>query len=337
MRVLVTGGAGFIGSHACVALAGAGHELTVLDNFANASRAVPDRLSGIIGRRLALAECDIRDCERVSRVLADSRADAVVHFAALKSVGESVANPLSYFDNNIGGTMSLLRAMRRQGVRDLIFSSSATVYGADARMPVDEDAALAPCNPYGRSKLVMEQLIGDICAAQPDFGAVVLRYFNPAGAHPSGMIGEDPRGTPDNLMPYVAQVAVGRRERLSVFGGDWPTRDGTGVRDYLHVMDLARAHVAALEVLARGRRGATTINLGTGRGTTVLELVSTFAQASGRPIPYEVVGRRPGDAAEMWAAPLRAGELLGWRAEHDLQRMCEDTWRWQSMNPQGYG
>jgi UDP-glucose 4-epimerase len=227
--------------------------------------------------------------------------------------------------------------MRQAGVRDLVFSSSATVYGASPPVPVREAAPLAPCNPYGRSKQVMEQLIADVCGADHGFGALLLRYFNPVGAHPGGLIGEDPRGTPDNLMPFIAQVAVGRREKLQVFGGDWPTPDGTGVRDSLHVMDLARAHVAALDVLAAGRRGATAINLGTGRGTSVLELVQAFGRACGRDIPYEIVGRREGDVAELWADPTLARELLGWTARHDIDAMCRDTWAWQSANPDGYG
>ncbi|HWT16621.1 MAG TPA: UDP-glucose 4-epimerase GalE, partial [Patescibacteria group bacterium] len=263
--------------------------------------------------------------------------DAVIHFAALKAVGESVREPLRYFDNNIVGTVSLLQAMQRARVSRLVFSSSATVYGDVAAVPVREDAPLSVTNPYGRSKLVMEQLIGDLCAADTGFGAMLLRYFNPVGAHESGRIGEDPRGVPNNLMPYIAQVAVGRRERLQIFGGDWPTRDGTGVRDYIHVCDLAEAHVAALEHLHRGQAGATAVNLGTGRGTSVLELVHAFERASGRSIPYDIVDRRAGDVAELWADAGFAERLLGWKARHDIDRMCVDTWRWQSMNPQGYG
>jgi UDP-glucose 4-epimerase len=260
----------------------------------------------------------------------------VIHFAALKAVGESVREPLRYFDNNIGGTVTMLQAMQRARVSKLVFSSSATVYGDAATVPVREDAPLSVTNPYGRTKLVMEQLIGDVCTADAGFGAMLLRYFNPVGAHESGRIGEDPRGVPNNLMPYIAQVAVGRRERLQVFGGDWPTPDGTGVRDYLHVMDLAEAHVAALDHLQRGATGAIPVNLGTGRGTSVLELVRAFEVASGHTIPYEIVGRRDGDVAELWADPTRAEHLLGWTARHDIARMCEDAWRWQSMNPGGY-
>ena len=337
MRVLVLGGAGYIGSHTCVALAEAGHDVAIADNYANASPLVLGRLVRILGAPVDAHECDIRDTERLARLLEDTGSEAVIHFAALKSVARSVADPLAYFDNNIAGTISVLRAMRRAGVPHLVFSSSATVYGTDAPVPVREDAQLAPCNPYGRSKLVMEQLIGDLCVADPGFGAMLLRYFNPVGAHPSGLIGEDPRGVPDNLMPYVAQGAVGRRDHLQVFGGDWPTPDGTGIRDYVHVMDLARAHVAALAVLGEGRRGATALNLGTGLGTSVLDLVQAFGRACGRDVPYEIVGRRAGDVAELWASPDLAREMLGWSAQHDVDAMCRDAWRWQSKNPDGYG
>ena len=259
----------------------------------------------------------------------------MVHFAALKAVGESCEKPLDYFDNNISGTIHLLQAMQAHGVRRLVFSSSATVYGDPDTVPVREDAPLRTTNPYGRTKLVMEQLIGDLCASDPGFHAVNLRYFNPVGAHASGLIGEAPGGVPDNLMPYVCQVAVGQRERLSVFGGDWPTVDGTGVRDYIHVVDLARAHADALDFLAREGRSAN-INLGTGRGTSVLELVQAFERASGREVAYEIVARRPGDVAEVYADPSLAHELLGWRAGLDIDAMCRDAWRWQSRNPHGY-
>lgn len=332
MKILVTGGAGYIGSHTCVALLERGHEVVVVDSFANASPVALERVAELAGRRVALVEGDLRDRAVLDRAFAQ-RVDAVIHFAALKSVGESCAQPLRYFDNNIGGTITLLQAMAAHGVARLVFSSSATVYGTQDRVPVTEDAPLGVTNPYGRSKLVMEQLIGDICAADAAFGAVLLRYFNPVGAHPSGRIGEDPRGVPDNLMPYVAQVAVGRRECLSVFGGDYPTRDGTGVRDYIHVVDLADAHVGAVE---RAQPGCLALNLGTGRGSSVLELVAAFERASGRRVPYRIVARRPGDVAELWADPARAEAALGWRARFDLARMCEDAWRWQSANPEGY-
>jgi UDP-glucose 4-epimerase len=337
MRVLVLGGAGFIGSHACVALAERGHDVAIVDNHANSSPDVPARLGRILGTAVPAFHCDVRDTDALARIMSDRASEAVLHFAALKSVARSVAEPLAYFYNNIAGTISVLEAMRRAGARHLVFSSSATVYGAGPVVPVREDSPLSVVNPYGRSKLVMEQLIADVCAADPGMGAMLLRYFNPVGAHPSGLIGEDPRGVPDNLMPYVAQVAVGRRDRLRVFGGDWPTRDGTGVRDYVHVMDLAEAHADALDVLARGRRGATAVNLGTGRGTTVLELVRAFERASGREIPFDVVGRRPGDVAELWASTDYARDLLGWHARRDLDAMCADAWRWQSGNSRGDG
>ena len=334
--VLVCGGAGYIGSHTCVALAARGHVPVVFDNLCNASAEAVRRVSELVGFELCFVRGDVRDAAALDAVFAREGVDAVIHFAALKAVGDSMREPLAYFDNNIGGTMALLQAMQRADVRRLVFSSSATVYGAGAVVPVREDAPLSVTNPYGRTKLVMEQLIGDVCAAEAGFGAMLLRYFNPVGAHESGRIGEDPRGVPNNLMPYIAQVAVGRRERLQVFGGDWPTRDGTGIRDYLHVMDLAEAHVAALEYLQRGATGASAVNLGTGQGTSVLELVRAFEAASGRAVPYDLVARREGDVAELWADPSCAERLLGWRARHGLARMCEDTWRWQSMNPRGY-
>ncbi|KAF1695299.1 UDP-glucose 4-epimerase GalE [Pseudoxanthomonas koreensis] len=334
MHILVTGGAGYIGSHTCVALLEAGHEVTVLDNLCNSSAVALERVQEIAGKPLAFIHGDIRNPDDLDRAL-QGGADAVIHFAALKAVGESCEKPLAYFDNNIGGTIALLQAMERAGVRRLVFSSSATVYGEPDTVPVTEDAPLRATNPYGRTKLVMEQLIGDCCQAVPEMGAVLLRYFNPVGAHPSGRIGEDPAGIPNNLMPYIAQVAVGRRERLQVFGGDWPTPDGTGVRDYLHVMDLAEAHVRALE-FGRDQAGARAINVGTGRGYSVLELVRAFEQASGKVVPYDVVGRRVGDVAELWAEPALAEALLGWRAQRGLATMCADAWRWQAGNPQGY-
>lgn len=335
MRILVFGGAGYIGSHTCVVLAGRGHELVVADNFSNSSPGVLGRLQHIIGAPPAFERVDLRDRDGVQRLFAAGRFDAVVHFAALKAVGESCEKPLDYFDNNISGTIHLLQAMQAHGVRHLVFSSSATVYGDPDSVPVREDAPLRTTNPYGRTKLVMEQLIGDLCASDPGFHAVNLRYFNPVGAHASGLIGEAPGGVPDNLMPYVCQVAVGQRERLSVFGGDWPTVDGTGVRDYIHVVDLARAHADALDFLVREGRSAN-INLGTGRGTSVLELVRAFERASGRAVAHEIVARRPGDVAEVYADPSLAHELLGWRARLDIDAMCRDAWRWQSCNPHGY-
>jgi UDP-glucose 4-epimerase len=335
MRVLVTGGAGYIGCHTCVVLAERGHELVVADNFANSSRAVLPRLQRLIGRPVAWRELDLRDSVALAGLFAAEHFDAVVHFAALKAVGESCERPLDYFDNNIVGTIRLLQAMQAAGVRRLVFSSSATVYGAPERVPVREDAPLAITNPYGRTKLVMEQLIADLGAADARFHAATLRYFNPVGAHASGLIGEDPHGVPNNLMPYICQVAVGRRDRLQVFGGDYPTPDGTGVRDYIHVVDLARAHADALDYLARAERSLT-VNLGTGCGVSVLELVRAFELASGRSVPYQIVPRRAGDVAAVYADPSLAQQLLGWRAELDLAAMCRDAWRWQSLNPDGY-
>ncbi len=335
MRILVTGGAGYIGSHTCVVLAGRGHDLVVADNFSNSSPRVLERLEHIIGSPVALQDVDLRDREAVHDLLHNGRFDAVIHFAALKAVGESCEKPLAYFDNNISGTIHLLQAMQDAGVRNLVFSSSATVYGDPDSVPVREDAALQVTNPYGRTKLVMEQLIADLCASDPSFRAAILRYFNPVGAHASGLIGEDPGGIPNNLMPYICQVAVGRRQKLSIFGGDWSTVDGTGVRDYIHVVDLARAHADAIDALEREGRGFT-VNLGTGQGISVLQLVKAFERASGRPVPYEIVERRAGDVAEVYADPALANRLLGWKAELDVDDMCRDAWRWQSGNPNGF-
>ncbi|WP_329743183.1 UDP-glucose 4-epimerase GalE [Dyella sp. A6] len=335
MRVLVTGGAGYIGSHTCVALCEHDFEPIVFDNFCNSSPEAVRRVESIVGRRIPVIEGDMRDREALLDVLERHAIEAVVHFAALKAVGESLSCPLEYFDNNITGTITLLQAMQAKAVHRLVFSSSATVYGGAETIPATEDSPLSVTNPYGRTKLVMEQLIADVCAADAGFAAMILRYFNPVGAHPSGQMGEDPKGIPNNLMPYIAQVAVGRRDKLRIFGNDWPTPDGTGIRDFIHVMDLAHAHVAALRGLPR-QAGATMLNIGTGKGTSVLELVRAFEMASGRNVPFEFVGRRPGDIAELWADPSLAQEVLGWRAEYDIERMCEDTWRWQSAYPDGY-
>ena len=334
MHTLITGGAGYIGSHTCLALLEAGHQVTVLDNLCNGSAVALQRVQDLTGQALTFIHGDIRNPDDLRRAFA-APIDAVIHFAALKAVGESCEKPLDYFDNNIGGTIALLQAMRAAAVNTLVFSSSATVYGEPDAVPVTEDAPLRVTNPYGRTKLVMEQLIGDCCQADPAMSAVLLRYFNPVGAHPSGRIGEDPSGTPNNLMPYIAQVAVGRRPKLSVFGGDYPTVDGTGVRDYLHVMDLADAHVRALDYAATAR-GALALNVGTGQGCSVLELVRAFEQASGQPIAYEVVARRPGDVAALWADPTQAMQVLGWSANRGIDAMCADTWRWQRDNPKGY-
>jgi len=335
MKVLVSGGAGYIGSHTVVELLAHGHEVVVVDNHANSSPQVLSQVARICGVGVPSVVLDIRDADALDEVLAGAGFDAVIHFAALKSVGESWTQPLAYFDNNISGTISLLQAMARAQVRNLVFSSSATVYGVPDRSPIGEQAALRPTNPYGRTKLVAEELLQELTGADPTFRAAVLRYFNPVGAHPSGLIGEDPHGVPNNLMPYVCQVAVGRQPRLNVFGSDYETRDGTGVRDYVHVVDLARAHVRALERLMD--KGETfTVNLGTGRGYSVLEVVAAFERVSGRQIPLCYSPRRNGDVAECYASPALARDLLGWEAEFDLETMCADAWRWQSNCPDGY-
>ncbi|GKS94605.1 UDP-glucose 4-epimerase GalE [Acidovorax sp. SUPP2825] len=327
--ILVTGGAGFIGSHTCVALAAAGIPYLILDNFGNSRRSVLDRLARITGATPECVEGDVRDEALLARIFAEHPIEAVVHFAALKAVGESVRQPLAYYDNNVAGTVVLLRAMQKAGVRSLVFSSSATVYGEPASVPIREDFPLSATNPYGWTKLMMEQVLADVDAAEPGQWRIArLRYFNPVGAHESGLIGEDPQDVPNNLLPYVAQVAVGMRESLSVYGDDYPTPDGTGVRDYIHVCDLADGHVAALRYL-REHPGLLTVNLGTGRPVSVLEMVRGFERASGRPVPYRVVARRPGDVAQCWADPALAEQLLGWKAHHGLDRMCADAWRWQ--------
>lgn len=327
--ILVTGGAGFIGSHTCVALAAANRPFVVLDNFDNSRPDVLTRVGQIIGREVPFVEGDVRDEALVRRVLAEHGIKAVIHFAALKAVGESMAQPLRYYDNNVAGTVTLLRAMQASGVRQIVFSSSATVYGDPDTVPVREDFPFRPANVYGHTKAMMEQVLADLCTAEPDWRVARLRYFNPVGAHESGLIGEDPQGIPNNLMPYVAQVAVGQRTELSVFGNDYPTPDGTGVRDYIHVMDLAEGHVAALDHLDR-QAGLLTVNLGTGRPASVLDLVKAFERACGKPIPYKVAPRRAGDVAEYWADPALASQLLGWQTRRDLDTMCADVWRWQS-------
>lgn len=327
--ILVTGGAGFIGSHTCVALAQAKVPFLILDNFCNSRRSVLERLERITGQPPQWIEGDVRDGALVQRVLKEHAIDGVIHFAALKAVGESVREPLRYYENNVAGTVTLLRAMQEANVRTLVFSSSATVYGEPASLPIREDFALSATNPYGWSKLMMEQVLADVDHAEPGQWRIArLRYFNPVGAHDSGLIGEDPQDVPNNLLPYVAQVAAGLREALSVYGDDYATPDGTGVRDYIHVSDLADGHVAALRYL-REHAGLLTVNLGTGRPVSVLEMVAGFERASGRPVPYKVVPRRPGDVAQCWADPALAEQLLGWRARHGLDRMCEDAWRWQ--------
>jgi UDP-glucose 4-epimerase len=334
--VLVTGGAGFIGSHTTLALLQAGQAVVVLDNLSNSSAQSLERVARISGRAPVFVQGDVRDRALVQRLLREHRVGAVLHFAGLKAVGESASMPLTYYDNNVAGSLALCQAMDAAGVWRLVFSSSATVYGDPATVPIREDMPTGPTNPYGRTKWMVEHLLGDLAAADPRWQIGVLRYFNPVGAHESGLIGEDPRGTPNNLLPYVAQVAVGRRAALSVFGNDYPTPDGTGVRDYIHVMDLAEGHLKALQALA-DRSGLHTWNLGTGQGYSVLEIVRAFQQASGRPVPYQVAPRRPGDAAASYADPSKAARELGWKARRGLTEMMEDTWRWQSLNPAGFG
>ncbi|KAB2322435.1 UDP-glucose 4-epimerase GalE [Betaproteobacteria bacterium SCN1] len=336
MNVLLTGGAGYIGSHTAVECLAAGHEVVVFDNLSNSSVKSLDRVARIAGRPAAFVEGDIRERAALRAVFARHAIDAVVHFAGLKAVGESVEKPLLYYDNNIAGSIALFEVMAEAGVKSVVFSSSATVYGDPARVPITEDFPLSATNPYGRSKLFIEEMLRDVARSDGGWTIALLRYFNPVGAHESGLIGEDPRGIPNNLMPYIAQVAVGRRPHLNVFGGDYPTPDGTGVRDYIHVVDLARGHLAALNRLHHNTGGVHVWNLGTGRGVSVLEMVRAFEAASGRPVPYEIVARRPGDVAQCWADPARAAHDLGWRAVYDLPRMCADAWRWQSQNPDGY-
>lgn len=333
--ILVTGATGYIGSHTWIALMAAGFHVVGFDNLANSSPLVLDRLQQISGQSLDFVRGDVCDEAALEGVFAGRRIAAVVHFAALKAVGESSRVPLEYYRTNVGGLMQLLATMQRHGCRRIVFSSTATVYGQPEQLPVTEDAPLAPASPYASTKLVGETLLREIERADPGWACAVLRYFNPVGAHQSGLIGEDPRGTPNNLMPFLTQVAVGRLPKLRVFGNDYPTPDGTGLRDYLHVMDLAEGHVAALRHLERGGRSLT-VNLGTGAGHSVLDVLRAFERASGRTIPYEIAPRREGDVAAYWADPSRAASVLGWRARRDLDAMCADSWRWQQRNPNGF-
>lgn len=334
MSVLVTGGAGYIGSHTCVELLAAGVEVTVFDNFCNSHPESLARVERIAGKSLRRVRGDVRDGAALVAALQESKADAVIHFAGLKAVGESVASPLAYYDNNVLGTLRLLEAMNECRIRTLVFSSSATVYGEPQRLPLTEDHPLSATNPYGRTKLMIEDILRDLYRSDTSWRLGILRYFNPVGAHASGLIGEDPMGIPNNLLPFVAQVAVGRQEFLRVWGNDYPTPDGTGVRDYIHVVDLALGHVKALDFL-RDRTGLT-VNLGTGTGYSVLDMVQAFERACGRPIPYRIAPRRSGDIASCFADPKLAFDLLGWKAEKGLDVMCKDAWRWQSANPTGY-
>lgn len=329
--ILITGGAGYIGSHTTVELMRAGLEVLIVDNFCNSKKSVLDRVEKIAGRRPEFVEADIRDRAAMKSVFSKYRFDAVIHFAGLKAVGESVEQPLRYYDNNLSGSLVLFETMAEAGVKTIVFSSSATVYGDPHSVPISEDFPLSATNPYGRSKLIIEEILGDIVRADPSWRVALLRYFNPVGAHDSGLIGEDPHGIPNNLMPYISKVANGNLAQLSVFGSDYPTPDGTGVRDYIHVVDLARGHLAALNALNKLDRGFT-VNLGTGIGYSVLDVVKAFEKASGRKVAYKLVGRRAGDIAQCYADPSLAKELLNWQAQFGIDEMCRDSWRWQSMS-----
>lgn len=339
MTILITGGAGYIGSHCCVTFLEAGHDVVVVDNLTNANPESLNRVAAITGRKLTFEEADIRDQPAMERLLKAHACDAVVHFAGLKAVGESTEKPLEYYDNNVGGTIKLLSAMVASGVRKLIFSSSANVYGEPEQLPIPEDHPLKTSNPYGRSKLMIEDILRDLALSDPSWRIGILRYFNPVGAHPSGLIGEDPLSEPSNLMPILAQVASGRRENLQVFGADYDTCDGTGVRDYIHVVDLVEGHLKAYEALAalEPADNCMTVNLGTGTGYSVLEMVKAFERASNKPINYEIAPRRPADIGVSFASTGQAKSQLGWTARFDLEAMCRDTWNWTCKNPQGYG
>ncbi|MES2317544.1 MAG: UDP-glucose 4-epimerase GalE [Pseudomonadota bacterium] len=330
MKILVTGGLGYIGSHTCVELIAAGHDPVALDNLSNSHTSVLERVRQISGRPLPFIKADIRDRGALDEAFRANGFEAVIHFAGLKAVGESVEQPLRYYDNNVAGSVVLFETMQDHGVKTLVFSSSATVYGDPATVPIREDFPLSATNPYGRSKLFIEDILRDLFRSDPSWRIALLRYFNPAGAHESGLIGEEPNGIPNNLLPYVAQVAEGRRDKLSVYGADYPTPDGTGLRDYIHVVDLAIGHVKTLSKLATGP-GVVTYNLGTGRGNSVLEMVRAFESASGKPVPYQIVDRRPGDIAACYADPSKAEAELGWKAGRDIAQMCADSWRWQTL------
>ncbi|EDT37545.1 UDP-glucose 4-epimerase GalE [Burkholderia ambifaria] len=333
--ILVTGGAGYIGSHTAVELLDNGYDVVIVDNLVNSKPESVRRIERITGKNPAFHHVDVCDEAALAKVFDAHPITGTIHFAALKAVGESVEKPLEYYQNNLGGLLTVLKIMRERNVKQFVFSSSATVYGVPERSPIDESFPLSATNPYGQSKLIAEQILRDLEVSDPSWRIATLRYFNPVGAHVSGLIGEDPGGVPNNLMPYVAQVAIGRLEKLRVFGSDYPTSDGTGVRDYIHVVDLAKGHIAALDALVR-RDASFIVNLGTGRGYSVLEVVRAFEKASGRPVPYELVARRPGDVAECYANPKAAADLIGWRATRGIEEMCVDHWRWQEGNPRGF-
>lgn len=336
MNILLTGGAGYIGSHTAVELINSGYNVIVADNYSNSCPEVIKRIEKIAGRTVPAYEIDVADTVALDKVFVQHKIDAAVHFAGLKAVGESVAVPLRYYRNNIDSTLSLLEVMAKHGVGNLIFSSSATVYGTPEKLPITEDMQVGPCtNPYGWTKLMIEQIIADYAKSNPAFSAVLLRYFNPVGAHKSGLIGENPKDIPNNLMPYITQVAVGKLKELRVFGNDYPTKDGTGVRDYIHVVDLAQGHVAALDFCLR-QEGVGVFNLGTGSGYSVLDMATTFARVNALEVPYRIVERRPGDIAACYADPAKAAQTLGWKAKFDLDDMCRDSWNWQKNNPDGY-
>jgi UDP-glucose 4-epimerase len=334
--ILVTGGLGYIGSHTCVALLQGGYDVVILDNLSNSVGLVAQRIEAIAGRQPVFVEGDMLDGALIDSIFSANRIEAVVHFAGSKAVGESVAEPLKYYRNNVAGTLSLLEGMTKAGVKTLVFSSSATVYGEPASLPIREDFPRSAANPYGRSKLIQEDMLGDIARSDGEWRIINLRYFNPVGAHESGLIGEDPKGTPNNLMPYLLQVAIGRRPELRIFGGDYPTPDGTCIRDFIHVQDLADGHLAALKYL-QAKSGCTAVNLGVGKGVSVLEMCSAFERATNHKLPRRIVERRAGDVAECWSDPTLAKDLFGWQAQRDLLQMCRDAWNWQTRNPDGYG
>ncbi len=337
MNILVTGGAGYIGSHTCVELLNAGYDIIVVDNYYNSSPKSLERVKELTGKDFKSYECDIRDSEGMDKIFKENKIDAVIHFAGLKAVGESCQKPIEYYDNNIGGTLKLCDVMRNNGCKNIVFSSSATVYGMNNVSPLKETMKTGgTTNPYGTTKYMIEIILEDICKADNEWNVTLLRYFNPIGAHKSGRIGENPNGIPNNLMPYITQVAIGKREFLSVYGNDYDTHDGTGVRDYIHVVDLAEGHVKAVDNILEGNKGVQVFNLGTGVGYSVLDIVKAFNKAYGKELPYKIAPRRPGDIATCYSDPTKAKEVLGWEAKRGIEEMCEDSWRWQSNNPNGY-